>query len=118
MHQQQRLHREQESSFRPFLIDKPLWIFVGGSVTATLAKQDASDIVEILQFLSRFVADRPGSIQRIERVLNQGLITASGANLFAGRFAYLNTCGLSGMQVFDETLATLFNAPVGGQLYV
>lgn len=116
--QQQRLHSEQESAFRPFLIDKPLWIFVGGSVTATLAKQDASDIVEILQFLARFVADRSGSIQRIERVLNQGLITTSGANLFAGRFAYLNTCGLSGMQVFEETLATLFNAPGGGQLYV
>jgi hypothetical protein len=29
-----------------------LWIFVGGSVTATLAKQDASDIVEILKFLA------------------------------------------------------------------
>jgi hypothetical protein len=28
------------------------------------------------------------------------------------------TCGLSPAQVFDETLATLFNAPGGGQLYV
>jgi hypothetical protein len=26
------------SAFRPFNIEKPLWIFVGGSVTATLAK--------------------------------------------------------------------------------
>ena len=87
-------------------------------MTATLATRDASDIVEILQFLARYVADRAGSIQRIERVLNQGLVTATGKNLFAGRFAYLNTCGLSPTQVFDETLATLFNAPGGGQLYV
>jgi len=116
--QQQRLYREQEGTFRPFQIEKPLWIFVGGSVTATLAKQDASDIVEILQFLARYVADRAGSIQRIERVLNQGLVTATGKNLFAGRFAYLNTCGLSAVQVFEETLATLFNAPGGGQLHV
>ncbi len=64
------------------------------------------------------MADRTGSIQRIERVLNQGLVTATGKNLFAGRFTYLNTCGLSPAQVFDETLATLFNAPGGGQLYV
>ncbi len=116
--QQQRLYREQGGTFRPFNIEKPLWIFVGGSVTATLAKKDASDIVEILQFLARYVTDRAGSIQRIGRVLNQGLVTATGKNLFAGRFAYLNTCGLTPTQVFDETLVTLFNAPGGGQLYV
>ena len=116
--QQQRLYRDRESAFRPFQIEKPLWIFVGGSVTATLATRDASDIVEILQFLARYAQDRVGSIQRIERVLNQGLVTATGKNLFAGRFAYLNTCGLTPSQVFDETLSILFNAPGGGQLYV
>lgn len=31
--QQQRLYREQRATFRPFNIEKPLWIFVGGSVT-------------------------------------------------------------------------------------
>lgn len=116
--QQQRLYREHGASFRPFNIEKPLWVFVGGSVTATLAKQDAADIVEILKFLARYVSDKAGSIQRIERVLNTGLETAKGKNLFAGRFAYLNTCGLSPEQVFNETLAVLFNAPGGGQLYV
>jgi hypothetical protein len=116
--QQQRLYRDRESAFRPFQIEKPLWIFVGGSVTATLAARDASDIVEILQFLARYAQDRAGSIQRIERVLNQGLVTATGKNLFEGRFTYLNTLGLSGEQIFNETLATLFNAPGGGQLYV
>ena len=116
--QQQRLYREQGSTFRPFNIENPLWIFVGGRVVKGLAVQDASDIVEILQFLARYVADRTGSIQRIDQVLNQGLVTARGRNLFAGRFAYLNTCGLSPGQVFDETLETLFNAPGGGQLYV
>jgi len=116
--QQQRLFRDRESAFRPFQIEKPLWIFVGGSVTATLASKDASDIVEILQFLARYVSDRAGSIQRIDRVLNHGLQTATGKDLFAQRFTYLNICGLSAAQVFDETLATLFNAPGGGQLYV
>lgn len=117
-YQQQRLYREQRNAFRAFNIEKPLWIFVGGSVTATLAKKDASDIIEILKFLARYVTDRAGSIQRIERVLNQGLITAAGRNLFAGRFTYLNASGLSPSQVFEETLSTLFHAPGGGQLYV
>lgn len=39
--QQQRLHRERVNAFRPFQIEKPLWIFVGGRVTKTLAKKDA-----------------------------------------------------------------------------
>ena len=116
--QQQRLHREQGAAFRPFNLERPLWIFVGGSVTATLAKRDASDIVEILRFLAGYVANRRESIARIEHVLNGGLVTVTGRNLFAGRFAYLNTSGLSAVQVFDETLAVLFNAPGGGSLHV
>jgi len=116
--QQQRLHREHAAAFRPFNLERPLWIFVGGSVTATLAARDATDIVEILRFLSGYVANRADSIEHIRRVLHEGLVTATGRNLFAGRFEYLNTCGLSPAQVFDETLATLFNAPAGGALHV
>ena len=63
-YQQQRLYREQETAFRPFNIEKPLWIFVGGKVTATLASRDASDIIEILRFVARYVADRGGSVSR------------------------------------------------------
>jgi hypothetical protein len=116
--QQQRLFREQEAAFRPFNIEKPLWIFVGGKVTATLATKDASDIIEILLFLARFVGDRTGSIERINRILIQGLVAADGRNLFAGRFAYLNGSGLSAEQLYDDALATLFNAPGGGALHV
>ncbi|MEQ1908037.1 MAG: DEAD/DEAH box helicase family protein [Vicinamibacterales bacterium] len=116
--QQQRLFREQESVFRPFNIDKPLWIFVGGKVTATLAAKDASDIIEILLFLARFVGDRAASIEHINRILTQGLVTADGRNLFAGRFAYLNGAGLSAERLYDDALATVFNAPGGGALHV
>ena len=116
--QQQRLFREHEAAFRPFNLEKPLWIFVGGSVTATLATRDASDIIEILRFLSDYVAKRADSIERIRKVLHDGLVTAQGKNLFAGRFAYLNTCGLTPTQIFDETLAMLFNVPAGGSLHV
>jgi hypothetical protein len=116
--QQQRLFKEQSFAFRPFNIDKPLWIFVGGSVTKSLASREASDIIEILNFLSRYVSNRAATIEHIERVLNQGLVTASGKNLFAGRFTYLNTIGLSAAQVFEETLTLLFNATGGGALHV
>jgi Type III restriction enzyme, res subunit len=116
--QQQRLYGAQSAGFHPFNIEKPLWIFVGGSVTKTLASRDASDIIEILKFLSRYVLNPAASIQRIQGVLNEGLVTARGVNLFAGRFAYLNLMGLSAAEVFNETLSVLFNAPGGGALHV
>ena len=116
--QQQRLYDENEFEFRPFNLERPLWIFVGGKVTATLATKDASDIIEILLFLLRFVGDRSGSIERIRRILNQGIVAADGRNLFSGRFAYLNGTGLSPAQIYDEAMATLFNAPGGGAFHV
>jgi hypothetical protein len=118
--QQQRLYREQEGSLRPFNIEKPLWVFVGGSVNAVRKedKKDVSDVVAILKFLATYVANRKDSTGRIRRVLNEGLLTATGKNLFAGRFDYLNTCRLSPEQIFDDTLSTLFNAPNGGSLHV
>jgi hypothetical protein len=116
--QQLRLFANEQTAFRPFQLKKPLWIFVGGRVTKTLVTRDASDIIEILQFLERFVSQRRESIDRIGQVLNHGLQTASGKNLFSGRFAHLNTESLTSEQVFEETLEKLFNAPGGGKLYV
>lgn len=116
--QQQRLFREKEAAFRPFNIEKPLLIFVGGSVTKSLGARDASDIIEILRFLARYVSERNESITAIERVLHQGLLTTTGKNLFQGRFNYLNTTGLSAAELFDETVSTIFNASGGGLLYV
>ena len=116
--QQQRLYREHEAALRPFNLERPLWIFVGGRVTATLAKRDASDIVEILRFLAGYVSDRAGSVARIREILAQGLVSAAGENLFAGRFIHLAASGLSAEQVFDETLDLLFNARRGGALHV
>jgi hypothetical protein len=117
-YQQLRLYREQEATLRPFNLEKPLWIFVGGKVTATLASRDASDIVEILKFIARYVSERPTSIGRIDQILRRGLVTANERNLFDGRFAFLNSAGLSADQIFDDTLSTLFNSAAGGTLYI
>lgn len=117
-YQQVKLFQDNETEFRPFKLEKPLWIFVGGSVTASLGAKDASDIVEILKFLSRYVSDRASSIERINRVLNQGLANNRGRNLFEGRFTYLNLSGHSPENIFDDTLSVVFNAPGGGSLYV
>lgn len=117
-YQQLRLFRDQAAELRLFHIEKPLWIFVGGRVTASLSNKDASDIVEILLFLSRYVSDKADNVARIQRILDDGLTDATGRNLFAGRFAYLNKQGMSPEQVYDDVLATVFNTTAGGALHV
>ena len=87
-------------------------------MTATLANRDASDIVEILLFLARFLGDRNKAIQRIRRILTEGVIAADGRDILGGRFTYLNGSGLSSEQLYDAALAILFNAPGGGALHV
>lgn len=116
-YQQQRLYRDEAAAMRPFRIEAPLWVFVGSRVAApssrTLHVQDASDIVQILLFLARYLADRTGSVARIAQVLSQGVVGKDGRNVFAGRFPYLESLGLDAAQIWTETVKTVFNSPRG-----
>jgi hypothetical protein len=119
-YQQQKLFQDRQEELRRFLIEKPLWIFVGGSVTKKPRKKDVSDVVDILLFLACFVKNRDESIRYIDMLLSgsSGLHDSKGRELFAGAFTYLGQLGLSGEQTFRDILAVLFNAQVSGALHV
>ena len=121
-YQQLKLYREQAGAFRPFLIERPLWIFVGGSVNAVRSenKRKVSDVVDILLFLATFVRERDESVAAIERLLagRSGLLDSQNRDIFAGAFQYLNTLGIKPDQVFDDILRVLFNAPSTAALHV
>ena len=121
-YQQLKLYRDKPGEFRPFLIERPLWVFVGGSVNAVRSenKRKVSDVVDILLSLATFVRDREESITAIERLLagRSGLLDARGRDLFQGTYRYLNTLGLSPDQIFDDILRVLFNAPTTAALHV
>lgn len=116
-YQQLRLWAEQGEKLRPFGLEKPLWIFVGGSVTASLGAREGSDIVQILLFLHRFVSQRTASIGRIRQLIESGL-QAGGRDILANRFAYLVSTGLRAEAIYQDALARLFNAAAGGRLCV
>ncbi len=119
-YQQQRLYQDKNNVLRRFLIEKPLWIFVGGSVTKKPRQKDVSDVVDILLFLARFVKEKDESIRYLDMLLggDSGLHNARGQELFCGAFTYLGQLGLSGESAFKDILATLFNAQVPGALHV
>ena len=121
-YQQLKLYQMETASFRPFLIERPLWVFVGGSVNAVRTQhgRKVSDVLDILLFLAAFVRERTESVMALDRLLagRSGLLDPRGADIFEGAYQYLNTLGLTADQVFDDILRTVFNAPTAAALHL
>ncbi|MBU4356844.1 MAG: DEAD/DEAH box helicase family protein [Proteobacteria bacterium] len=121
-YQQLKLYAEQQKEFRPFLIERPLWIFVGGSVNAVRTQhgRKVSDVVDILLFLADFVSRRAESVDYLDRFLQgrSGLLDAQGNDLFARAFTYLFKQRLTGEQVYHDILRVLFNAASPAGLHI
>ena len=121
-YQQLKLYQGKREEFRPFLIERPLLVFVGGSVNAVRSenKRNVSDVVDILLFLANFVGRPEESIETIKQLLKgrSNLLDQQGRDIFAGAFQYLNTLGRRPEEVFDDILRLVFNAPTAAKLHV
>ncbi len=121
-YQQVLLFEQQEKSFRPFLIERPLWILVGSKVTAvrTEGRQDVSDVVDVLLFLAEFIHGGADSIARIQRLLsgNTGLLNTNGNDIFSRAYPFLIQSGLSPAELFTDILKNVFNAATVAALHV
>ncbi len=121
-YQQQKLYEDNPNPFRPFLLEKPLWVFVGGSVNAvrTQNKRKVSDVVDILLTLAEFVKNKRDSIDLLERLLGgtPGLTDGGGREIFGNAFPHLALLKMTAEEVYDDILWLLFNSKVQGALHV
>jgi hypothetical protein len=121
-YQQQRLYEDRRKEFQPYLIERPLWIFVGGSVNAvrTQGKRKVSDVLDILLFLAEFVRERRQSVSFLQRLLSgkPGLLDMHGRDVFANVFSYLVVNGISDEQLYCDVLRVLFNSDAQAALHV
>lgn len=129
--QQLRLYDRDALGLRPFNLEKPLWVFVGGSVAkasgGTKEEQaSVSDVAKIVEFLGNFLADPTTSKQDIRLLLTQngaanGMVDANGNDIFGNSFPVLQAM-LAGDPTCDEIyrriLLEVFNAATGGVLRV
>ncbi len=112
-----------------FLIERPLGIFVGGSVNAVRKVRglEVSDVVQILLFLQSFIAHPQQFSLYIKRLLNpaDGIKNPRGYSLFANSFQLVK----AGMKIgeedafarmtYDKMLEKLFHSIVSGaQLHI
>jgi hypothetical protein len=121
-YQQQKLYADNPSTFRPFLLEKPLWVFVGGSVNAVRSenKHKVSDVVDILMTLAEFVKNKRESISLLERLLSgsPGLLDQHSNEIFATAFPHLISTQLSAEEMYNDILKVLFNSATQAALHV
>lgn len=130
-YQQLRLYRERKLQYAAYNLEKPLWVFVGSSVSKASAtsgsdQETVSDIVRVLGFIARFLAEPQQAIKAVETLLHEngtatGLVDSSGHDIFHGAFLFLRQRlqkGEKPAEIHADILATLFNNRAGGQLHV
>ncbi|MDR4507884.1 MAG: DEAD/DEAH box helicase family protein [Candidatus Brocadiaceae bacterium] len=112
-YQQLLIYDDHEREFSPFLLEEPLWVFVGSKVNAvrTEGKKKVSDVVDILLFLNSFLKHAGQSIEYIDRLLTgtSQLNDTKGRDLFAGRFTYLIEKGMDIQDVYADVRRLVFN---------
>ena len=130
-YQQLKLYEDKQTLYTPYNIEKPLWVFVGSSVTkATGSKAEkatVSDVGKILSFIANFLKSEGTSAAEIERILTgsaqeTGLLDENGGDIFAGGFVYLQQVmhreRWKPGDLFRDILDKLFQNRAGGELSI
>lgn len=114
------LYEQNKAAYRPYNIEKPLWVLLGHSVNAvyTKANERRSDVAEVIAFLKRFVEEKDWAISVIDRILkgNSGFQdTESGQDLFLPHIKYLR--GANAEEVYERILANVFHGSGGLEIW-
>jgi hypothetical protein len=122
-YQQQRIFEEQAAALRPYNLERPLWVFVGSTVNAvyTEDKRKRSDVLTVVRFLHHVLENRRGwAVKTLKKLLDgkTGLLTPGGSDVFAGKFAYLQECGLTAETAYGDILSRVLHAPASGGLHL
>ena len=128
-YQQLRIYQDKVIEFDDFNLEKPLWVFVGSTVSKAKGgtkeeKAVAADVAQIIQFIADFLDDQTSSKRRIQEILigrgqDTGLLDKDGNDIFAGAFCYLAkamNAGDSVEDIYKDILKRVFNNHAGGHL--
>ncbi|MHA2636379.1 MAG: DEAD/DEAH box helicase family protein [bacterium JZ-2024 1] len=93
-------------------LEKPLWIFVGTTVTG---KQEESDVIQIVEFIKRVIQDGNWVKKWTEKILNgkTNLKDENGEDIFENRFHYLKKNEID----FDDLYKQVFGGKGSLGLY-
>jgi len=127
-YQQLDIYENKSQALHPFNIEKPLWVFVGSTVTGGQLGKDeqivATDVAQIIAFIADFLSSKEKACRRMEEILtgngqDTGLLDNNGVDIFEGSFTWLAktiNSGLTYDDLYKSILKHLFNSTTGGHL--
>lgn len=96
--QQCKLYQEHDKDFKPYLLENPLMILVGGSVTgkkqyaedgSNEENREETDVIQAIRFFARFCSQQNEAIAVLDQLLRDQLNFGEGGAVFARAFNYL-----------------------------
>lgn len=96
--QQCKLHHDKEQEFSQYLVDDPLMILVGGSVTGKKVyeedaqrseNREATDVIKAVELFARFCHQEKESVEILDSLLRNQLNLGDGGAAFDHTFHYL-----------------------------
>lgn len=126
-YQQLRIYEERKNHYTTFNIEKPMWVFVGSTVSKAKGTGDekavAADVAKIVQFLANYLSKPDESARLMEAIIlgngeQTGLIDDQSNDIFAGAFNYLAQAvnGLPFADMYRDILSRVFHNAAGGLL--
>jgi len=96
--QQCKLYEDKGPAFAPYLLESPLMILVGGSVTKKKKyeedgnnedNREETDVIQAIRFFARFCSQEKEAVERLDKLLRGQLNFGDGGKAFARAFPYL-----------------------------
>ena len=125
-YQQLRLYQDKAVDCAEYNLEKPLWVFVGSTVTKGRRdtkdnKDTVSDVGAIICFLKQFISDRTNAQTAIEQILEDdgqktGLLDENGRDIFRNEFNYLKKYTAS--ELLDDIRKQLFRSASSPHLFL
>ena len=119
-YEQRLIFDEEGDALRPYNLARPLWMFVGSKVNAIYRKsgKPRSDVLTVVRFLHRLLADRKRATNLLRRLLNgkSGLKDENDRDILKGRFGYLRGRGTKAAGAYRDILKRVFHANSSGGL--
>lgn len=115
-YEQLRLHRDHNADLIPFMIEKPVAIFVGSTVSTAKANKEISDIVSMVKFFGQVISEPTTTISCVKALLEgtDGLLDNAGHSIYRQALGYLRKTGESAEVIYQDMIRTVFNQPTAG----
>ena len=120
-YQQLVIYSQNTQNIKPFNIFKPLWVFVGATVSKGRNSEKATfpDVVNIILFLNSFIKNKKQSIEYLNSITqSKGLIDQTGKAIFSNTFSFILSGSLFGEALYNDILKRIFNTNVTGNLHI